>query len=77
MDDSGLLTASVELPSLQQTFSSKRFYVDQAGHHSFEGDAGEKLVETAIGTAEAESAEVVRAVGVGAKHELDDIEQKL
>jgi molecular chaperone DnaK len=62
---------------LQQTFSSKRFYVDQAGHHSFEGDAGEKLVETAIGTAESESAEVVRAVGVGAKHELDEIEQKL
>jgi molecular chaperone DnaK len=77
MDDSGLLTASVELPSLQQTFSSKRFYVDQAGHHSFEGDAGEKLVETAIGTAESESAEVVRAVGVGAKHELNEIEQKL
>jgi molecular chaperone DnaK len=78
MDDSGLLTASVELPSSQQTFSSStRFYVDQAGHHSFEGDAGEKLVETAIGIAEAESAKVVRAVGVGAKHELDNIEQKL
>ena len=77
MNDSGLLTASVELPSLQQTFSSKRFYVDQAGHHSFEGDAGEKLVETTIGTAEAESAEVVRAVGTGAKQELDVIERKL
>jgi molecular chaperone DnaK len=77
MDDSGLLTASVELPSLRQSFSSKRFYVDQAGHHSFEGDSGEKLVETAIGAAEAESAEVVRAVGGGAKHDLDEIEQKL
>ena len=77
MDDSGLLTASVELPSLQQTFSSKRFYVDQAGHHSFDGDAGEKLVETTISVAEAESAEVVKAVGAGAKQELDDVEQKL
>jgi molecular chaperone DnaK len=77
MDDSGLLTVSIELPALQQTFSSRRFYVDQAGHHSFEGDAGEKLVETTIGVAEAESAEVVRAVGVGAKQELDDIERKL
>jgi molecular chaperone DnaK len=77
MDDSGLLTASVELPSLQQTFSSKRFYVDQAGHQSFEGGSGEKLVETAINTAEAEAAEVVRAIGVGAQHELEDIEQKL
>ena len=77
MDDSGLLIASVELPSLRQTFSSKRFYVDQAGHHSFEGDAGEKLVESTISVAEAESAEVVRAVGAGAKQELDDIERKL
>ena len=77
IDDSSLLTVSVELPALQQTFSSKRFYVDQAGHHSFEGDAGEKLVETTIGVAEAESAEVVRAVGAGAKQELDDIERKL
>jgi molecular chaperone DnaK len=77
MNDSGLLTASIELPSLQQTFSSKRFYVDQAGHHSFEGDSGEKLVETTISAAEAESAEVVRAVGVGAKQELDGIERKL
>jgi molecular chaperone DnaK len=77
MDDSSLLTVSVELPALQQTFSSRRFYVDQAGHHSFEGDAGEKLVETTIGVAEAESAEVVRAVGAGAKQELNDIERKL
>jgi molecular chaperone DnaK len=77
MDDSSLLTVSVELPALQQTFFSRRFYVDQAGHHSFEGDAGEKLVETTIGVAEAESAEVVRAVGAGAKQELNDIERKL
>jgi hypothetical protein len=77
MDDSSLLTVSVELPSLQQTFSSRRFYVDRAGHHSFEGDAGEKLVDTTIGVAEAESAEVVKAVGAGAKQELDDFERKL
>jgi molecular chaperone DnaK len=62
---------------LQQTFSSKRFYVDQTGHHSFEGDSGEKLVETTISAAEAESAEVVRAVGAGAKQELDGVERKL
>ena len=77
IDDSSLLTVSVELPALQQTFSSKHFYVDRAGHQSFEGDAGEKLVESTIGVAEAESAEVVRAVGTGAKLELDDIERKL
>ena len=52
MDDSGLLTATVELPSVQQTFSNSRFYVDQEGHRSFEGEAGEKLVETTISEAE-------------------------
>lgn len=56
MNDSGLLTATVELPSLQQTFSSSRFYVDQEGHRSFDGEAGQKLVETAIREAEKEAA---------------------
>ena len=77
MNDSGLLTATVELPSLQQTFSSNRFYVDQEGHRSFEGEAGEKLVETAISEAEKEATEVVDAVGAGAKQELDEIDRKL
>jgi len=31
MNDSGVLTVSVELPSLRQRFSSGRFYVDQEG----------------------------------------------
>jgi hypothetical protein len=77
MDDSGLLTATVELPSLKQTFSSSRFYVDQEGHRSFEGEAGERLVETAISEAEKEAAEVVDAVGAGAKQQLDEIDRKL
>jgi molecular chaperone DnaK len=77
MDDSGLLTATVELPSLRQTFATKRFYVDQAGHRSFEGEEGDKLVGTAISTAEAEAAEVVEAVGVSATDELAEIERKL
>jgi molecular chaperone DnaK len=77
MDDSGLLTARVELPSLHQTFSSTRFYVDQAGHHSFDGEVGEKLVETTIGVAEQEVTEIVEAVGMGAKQELDEIEREL
>jgi molecular chaperone DnaK len=77
MDDSGLLAVSVELPSLQQTFSTRRFYVDQEGHRSFEGESGEKLVETAIAEAENEAAEVVDAVGAGAKQQLDEIDRKL
>jgi molecular chaperone DnaK len=77
MNDSGLLTVTAELPSLHQTFASGRFYVDQEGHRSFEGEAGEKLVETAITQAEKEAAEVVAAVGTGAKQQLDDIDRKL
>ena len=77
MNDSGLLTVTAELPSLQQTFSSSRFYVDQEGHRSFEGEAGQKLVEDAIKEAEKEAAEVVDAVGAGAKNQLDEIDRKL
>jgi molecular chaperone DnaK len=77
MDDSGLLTVKVELPSLKQTFSSSRFYVDQEGHRSFEGEAGEKLVETVIREAEKEAAEVVDAVGADAQQQLEEIDRKL
>ena len=77
MNDSGLLSVKAELPSLQQTFSSSRFYVDQEGHRSFESEAGEKLVETAITEAEKEAAEVVDAVGAGAKQQLDEIDREL
>jgi len=77
MDDSGLLTVTVELPSLQQTFSRNRFYVDQEGHRSFEGEAGEKLAETVISEAEKEAAEVVSAVGAGAKQQLEEIDRQL
>jgi molecular chaperone DnaK len=77
MNDSGLLSVTAELPSVGQTFSSNRFYVDQEGHRSFEGEAGEKLVETVITEAEREAAEVVMAVGAGAKQQLDGIDRKL
>ena len=39
MNDSGVLTVSVELPSLRQRFTSRRLYVDQEGHRSFDGEA--------------------------------------
>lgn len=77
MDDSGLLSGNVELPSVQQTFSTKRFYVDQAGHQSFEGEAGEQLVESLIKTAESEVVEVAEAVGVGAETEVGAVEDKI
>jgi molecular chaperone DnaK len=77
MNDSGLLTGTIELPSVRQTFSTKRFYVDQAGHRSFDGDAGEKLVEQVISSAENDTAEIVAAVGPSAKVDVGAIERKL
>jgi molecular chaperone DnaK len=77
MNESGLLTASVELPSVRQTFSTKRFYVDQAGHKSFDGEGGEKLVEATIAAAETDTAEIVDAVGPSAQADLKLIERDL
>jgi molecular chaperone DnaK len=77
IDESSLLTATVELPNQQQTFSSRRFYVDQAGHRSFEGEEGRKLVEASIASAEQDAAKVVEAIGLGAKQDTDTIEEKI
>jgi molecular chaperone DnaK len=63
MDESGLLNGSVELPSVGQTFETRRFYVDRAGHRSFEGEEGTKLADTVLGLANQELVTLREAVG--------------
>ena len=73
MDDSGLLSASVELPSVQQTFSAKRFYVDQAGHRTFEGDEGQRLAERLLTEARKDLDQTSEIIGDAAQSETTRI----
>lgn len=53
MSDSGLLKATVDLPSVGQTFDTPKFYVDQAGHQAFDRD-GVKIATTVLEDAKEE-----------------------
>jgi molecular chaperone DnaK len=77
MDDSGLLNGSVELPSVGQTFETRRFYVDQAGHRSFEGDEGARLAGSVLDITRDEIGQVREAVGAPAKQDIERLEQRL
>jgi molecular chaperone DnaK len=77
MDDSGLLNGSVELPSVRQTFETRRFYVDQAGHRSFEGVEGSKLATSVLDMTRDEIGQVREAVGEPAMKDLEHLEERL
>lgn len=77
MSDSGLLKATVELPSVGQSFDTPKFYVDQAGHQSFDLDSGTKLANSVLEDAEADLNNVKEAIGDSAEEEYKKIEGEL
>ncbi|MBV9860057.1 MAG: Hsp70 family protein [Alphaproteobacteria bacterium] len=77
MDDSGLLDASVELPSIGRRFTSKRFYVDQSGHRSFEGSEGHAFVSSLLEAAVGQLKRTFTIIGASAAEEMVRIESAL
>lgn len=77
VDESGILKASVELPSVMQTFETRRFYVDQAGHQSFDGADGAKLANTILASARQELEALRSADTSDQVSEVDDLEKRL
>ncbi len=76
MDDNGLLNASIEIPSVGQTFEG-RFYADTVGHRNFEGEDGEQLANDELDAAEGDLASAHAAFGSKAVGELDRLQTKL
>jgi molecular chaperone DnaK len=77
MDDSALLNGSVELPSVGQISETRRFYVDQVGHRSFDGEAGARLAASVLDLTRQEINGVRQAVGDPAKQDVERLEQRL
>ncbi|MCW2247743.1 molecular chaperone DnaK [Azospirillum fermentarium] len=77
MNDSGLLRATVELPSAGQTFDTPKYYVDQAGHRSFEGTDGARMAESALQNAQEELEKAQTVVGAGAVQTIDGLAGRL
>jgi molecular chaperone DnaK len=77
MDESGLLDASVELPSLERKFTAKRFYVDQSGHRSFDGSEGHAFVASLLDAAMSQLKHTMAVVGWAAAEETLRTEQAL
>ena len=62
MSDSGLLKATVDLPSVGQTFDTPKFYVDQAGHQAFDRDGG-KIATSVLTDAQKELEKLIDVTG--------------
>jgi molecular chaperone DnaK len=78
MSDSGLLKATVDLPSVGQTFDTPKFYVDQAGHQAFDRD-GVKIATTVLEDAAEELEkliEVTEQKGAAIEEIKKDIEKQ-
>lgn len=77
MDDSGLLSAGIEIPAVGQTFDTGRFYADTAGHQNFEGEDGSDLANAVLTDAENEVAEAEQALGAKVPDTLGELRRKL
>lgn len=77
MSDSGLLKAIVELPSVSQSFDTPKFYVDQAGHQSFDLESGTKLATSVLKDAEEDLQNVKEAIGDDYTEEYQKIEKEI
>jgi molecular chaperone DnaK len=63
MSESGLLMASVGLPSIQHEITARRFYVPQAGQISYEGKNGHAFARAVLQRAAEEWGGLVAALG--------------
>jgi molecular chaperone DnaK len=77
MSDSGLLSATVELPSLAQTFATPKFYAPQAGHQQFDLDAGSRLANAMLRDAREELESCEQGLGERGQSELRDAQEQL
>lgn len=77
MSDSGLLNATLDLPTLGQTFDTPKFYIAQAGHESFDLESGSRLAGTVLEKAKNDLEEVKSALNGETTPELKKAEAEL
>jgi molecular chaperone DnaK len=77
MSDSGLLKATVELPTINQSFDTAKFYVAQAGHQDFDLDSGTKLATSILSDAEQELEDVREIIDDSSSDEYQKIEDEI
>jgi molecular chaperone DnaK len=86
MSDSGILSASVEIPSVGQVFDTGKYYVAQESHKSFEGDDGGQFTSASLDRAEedidhasnmlgSEADETLRSLKRQAEEQRNELEQ--
>lgn len=77
IDDSGTLSAAVSVPSINKIFDAHNFYLDQAGHQSFDLESGTKLAESAVEEAKMELEQLSEALEGSAPPELQETEKEI
>lgn len=77
MSDSGLFKATVDLPSVGQTFDTPKFYVDQAGHKSFDLEGGAKIAKRILEDTQEELNTLFEITGQQSSEQIERIKKDL
>jgi molecular chaperone DnaK len=77
MNESGILQASVKLPSLGLDLQAPRFYAPQAGQLSYEGETGKAFAAAVLQRAQEEWGDLAAAVGPDAGPEIGLLKTRL
>ena len=77
MSDSGLLSATVELPSVAQSFATPKFYAPQAGHQQFDQESGSQLGQAVLLDARQELEACEDAIGGSGHADLRGVEERI
>ena len=78
-DESGLISAAVEVPSLGRTFDSRNFYLSEAATNRrvFGGESGEKMVAGMLSAAQKDAKEARDVASEEQKVEIRKLENEL
>jgi molecular chaperone DnaK len=76
MSDSGILSASVEIPSVGQIFDTGKYYVAQESHKSFEGEDGAQFTSASLDRAEEDIDHANNVLGSEATEELSSLKEQ-
>ena len=76
MSDSGILSASVEIPSVGQIFDTGKYYVAQESHKSFEGEDGAQFTSASLDRAVNDIDHASNVLGSEATEELRSLKEQ-
>ncbi len=77
MTDSGLIRATIEVPSIGQTFETKNYYTPQSGHQNYDLANGFKIASAVIEDAEKELERIKESLASDEANSIPKLEEQI